>query len=619
MEEGEIVRFKKLISSSLAIGLLFNSISISSANTISEDGRYEIFEGSDITINNMLEEDEADVEIEGDTLVNVLDYNNVTVNKDWNYNYDNKTGYIKLSDKATEYKTAWYDLNKEAELNKEYTMYINITKNTLKNDDSLSGAVAKVAFLQDSGTKYISVINKNQVGAIKYVFNPSENSRDKAYVSVFIGSYGGELEYKDFMIIEGNHLDKDISFFEGMKSVGQNDIDGHKIKILSNNSDKTQIDKTEIPLKEPLRGLPNGVKDRIVKINGRWVIERNCGEIIFDGSELWAPQLNQPDGKTMVFIADLGEELSNRKTGSINFIFNKFINYTNYELQTQVDFECASLNANKIYKTYAYIRINKSKLNTADENGIKEWIKKNPVSVVYELEKPVYEPIEFDSLKLYLNTTHIKVNSIIPANLKVTVDRVANRAKEYSELAKTNPTIENISKARMWTNLMRESILKDEFQNNIDDIIEITDMSLERKSASVNLDVYIKSENILLMSLDTNSITFEDFSGIEDVENINAINININSSLPYQLNAYLPAEIQNADKSNTIDKRILNIKENGESDYETFNNINEKVVLKDNNPAGNNLSHGIDIKLKSGIAHEKDVYKTTIKFEAQQK
>ena len=122
-----------------------------------------------------------------------------------------------------------------------------------------------------------------------------------------------------------------------------------------------------------------------------------------------------------------------------------------------------------------------------------------------------------------------------------------------------------------------------------------------------------------MMSLDTSSITFEDFSGVEDVVKTNAVNISINSSLPYQINAYLPTEIQNSDKTNTMDKRILNIKENSETNYQTFANTTDKIILKDNCPAGNDLIHGVDIELKGRIAHEKDVYKTTIKFEAEQK
>lgn len=43
------------------------------------------------------------------------------------------------------------------------------------------------------------------------------------------------------------------------------------------------------------------------------------------------------------------------------------------------------------------------------------------------------------------------------------------------------------------------------------------------------------------------------------------------------------------------------------------------LVLKDNCIARDDVIHGIDLKLKSGISHEKDVYKATIKFEVEQK
>lgn len=152
------------------------------------------------------------------------------------------------------------------------------------------------------------------------------------------------------------------------------------------------------------------------------------------------------------------------------------------------------------------------------------------------------------------------------------------------------------------------------------DISDIVDIGpLERLNITANLDLYIKSENMLNLSLNTNSITFEDFSGVKDVERPNAIELSVNSSLPYDINAYLPTEIQNADKSKIMDKNILNIKENSQLNYQTFSNTTDKIVLKQNNPAGNDLEHGVDIKLKGGISHEKDVYKTTIKIEAVQK
>ena len=189
------------------------------------------------------------------------------------------------------------------------------------------------------------------------------------------------------------------------------------------------------------------------------------------------------------------------------------------------------------------------------------------------------------------------------------------------ELENTDNNINNIEKLEETRNLVN-NIENEELRRYLNEKLDSFNIGfgeLERKTASANLDLYIKSENILMMSLDTSSITFEDFSGVEDVVKTNAVNISINSSLPYQINAYLPTEIQNSDKTNTMDKRILNIKENSETNYQTFANTTDKIILKDNCPAGNDLIHGVDIELKGRIAHEKDVYKTTIKFEAEQK
>ena len=208
----------------------------------------------------------------------------------------------------------------------------------------------------------------------------------------------------------------------------------------------------------------------------------------------------------------------------------------------------------------------------------------------------------------YLNT----VEAYVPD-----INKPEYRAEQAVITAENSRETTDIENARDLVNQLPEGNLKQELQNRINAINP--ELELERKTVSGNVDVYIKCENMLLMSLDTNSVTFEDFSGVEDMEKTNAVNISINSSLPYQLNAYLPIEIQNADKSNTMDKRILNIKENSETIYQAFTNTTDKLVLKDNCSAGNDLIHGVDIKLKGGIAHEKDVYKTTIKLEAEQK
>ena len=278
-------------------------------------------------------------------------------------------------------------------------------------------------------------------------------------------------------------------------------------------------------------------------------------------------------------------------------------------------------NDNYAYIGMTNININiiKSTLTSIEE--FKSWLSKNPVTIVYELMTPIYEPLNIDaSIQLFEDITHISSDSNIPANLKVTVDRVLNRAKEALEVAKSNPTTENIALARMWINLAGETLKKDEFQEELDSITDIVDLEIEKKSVTANLDVYIKSHNSLSMSLNTNSIVFEDYSGVEDKEMQNAVEISVTSSLPYSLNAYLESPLQNQDKTSTIEASALNIKENSQSSYQAFQNTTDKIVLNDNADANNQWSvHSIDIKLAKDNAHKTDIYKATIKFEAVQK
>lgn len=119
--------------------------------------------------------------------------------------------------------------------------------------------------------------------------------------------------------------------------------------------------------------------------------------------------------------------------------------------------------------------------------------------------------------------------------------------------------------------------------------------------------------------MDTNSVRLENFSGVDDMEKLDAVNLTVSSSLPYKINVYLESEIQNADKTNTMAKNILSIKANSESTYNTFIDTVSPIVLLDDQLAGNDIVHGIDFKLKGNIGHKKDVYKTVIKFEVEQK
>ena len=194
------------------------------------------------------------------------------------------------------------------------------------------------------------------------------------------------------------------SYFEGMKSVGECE----ELKIISNNNDNTLSNKQTMT-HEPLRGLPNGVKDKYVIIDGKWYIERNTTKVVLDGddSEKWGiaswGQINSnayfikreyyPNSKSSIAVVDKFPCVEEGKMGDIDT--------PNICGTTQT--------------ALIAIRVDK---NTSLDN-FKSWLQSNPTTVIYQLKTPTYEPIDYNPFEVYTDTTHISNNSLIPANMVI--------------------------------------------------------------------------------------------------------------------------------------------------------------------------------------------------------
>lgn len=227
--------------------------------------------------------------------------------------------------------------------------------------------------------------------------------------------------------------------------------------------------------------------------------------------------------------------------------------------------------------------------------------------------------------KYILGAMILAPTSIIMNNNEMTVvfaDDLSD-ATDAVVIAEGAPSTANIASARELVNALPEGVDKDGLQGRLNALTSITDVTMPINSATANVDIYIKCENMLSLSLDTNSVTFEDFGGTEDLEKTNAVTLSINSSLPYDVNAYLPTAIQGS-RGGVMDPDTLRIKANSDNGaYKTFPGIgtgtSEKLVLLADESAGNGKTHGIDLKLQGGMANDADVYKATVKFEVFQK
>ena len=201
-------------------------------------------------------------------------------------------------------------------------------------------------------------------------------------------------------------------------------------------------DKKEISLNEPLRGLPNGVRDTIEKINGEWKIVRRCAQIVLNGTEGWNHE-NPPqeDGVNTVLFSS--RKLLNAK----NFpqLCDRFIPKNgNLMLNFHPDSEgvgCWSTKDN------VNIRINKSRLSTVDSAGFKTWLSQNPTKVLFELATPIIEDISPITLQCWKDGV-ISINDVLPVETNHTVAlnksaQIKNNIKELTTLRKRVEDLES--------------------------------------------------------------------------------------------------------------------------------------------------------------------------------
>lgn len=214
----------------------------------------------------------------------------------------------------------------------------------------------------------------------------------------------------------------------------------HKDEIFENYVPSySKLDKKEVSLDEPLRGLPNGVKDTIEKINGEWKIVRRCGEMIFNGSdnENW--------------ILETGSTSFISKTISdIKKIHSRLICDT---LPVRIDKADDMIGANKLLipgimstGTEKTIRIRTGDLSTTLKDS-KTWLSQNPTKVIYELENPVIEDIDPITLQCWKNGT-ILIDETLPVESthEIALNKAAQIKNNMEELVSLKKKVQNLEK-----------------------------------------------------------------------------------------------------------------------------------------------------------------------------
>ena len=148
------------------------------------------------------------------------------------------------------------------------------------------------------------------------------------------------------------------------------------------------FETTTVELNQPLRELPNGVKDTIE--NG--VVTRRVGEITFNGSETWLKNAGNANNWlyhiaiTHVNARGLCDSLPHNEIDVINSdgsgINRVGFNFTQYE--------------KVMYLNVGYYMEQAGLTNTID--NLKTWLQSNPITVCYELATPTTEQITLPTL-----------------------------------------------------------------------------------------------------------------------------------------------------------------------------------------------------------------------------
>lgn len=206
-------------------------------------------------------------------------------------------------------------------------------------------------------------------------------------------------------------VEQTFGYFKGMKSVGECE----DLEVVSSNNDNTLSNKQTMT-HEPLRGLPNGVKDKYVIIDGKWYIERNCRVVQFKDLKYSRTDVYQK----AEFPDVIGFRLSN--TGIQPPIMCDRFAYTNDRIinfgELLTNKEAINITSSNTMDEF-FITINKTKLTTLDSKGLIKYFTDNPMEIITKATTPTYEPIEYNSFEVYSATTHISNNSNIPCNMVI--------------------------------------------------------------------------------------------------------------------------------------------------------------------------------------------------------
>lgn len=258
------------------------------------------------------------------------------------------------------------------------------------------------------------------VGVYKSEYPLKNNNNIQSYanriVSKGLDSNNNSLTYnsKDYdyiLFYIGGKWDENAN---GVKTFRMSKIEVNQSSTKPTNYTKQNLNKKEILINKPLRGLPNGIKDRKVKIGGKWYIERNTEELDMGSVTFSTYALSDEHPDVFGFYYTPSNII---QSGSDNRCICNILPSVYCAFPGIINHNIEGID---VSGTHIKGSIYRSKLTELSSNGLKKYFNEVGAKVLYPLRTPIYEPLEIEpTLNTYNNTTHISNNSIIPCTMKI--------------------------------------------------------------------------------------------------------------------------------------------------------------------------------------------------------
>ena len=254
--------------------------------------------------------------------------------------------------------------------NKQYTLMLRKTNN-------VAGVMYIFPYTKNNVMhKQAISTNISYTGNIAYTFTTPQ---DCYYVSFRVGINlsGNTCTFSDFMVLYGTHTWDDVTEFIPYQG----------------------FETTTLQLNQPLRELPNGVKDTVE--NG--IVTRRVGEITYDGSSDESWNFDTTDKYAAIDI----NGVTGYNIGVKNILCDKlYVINSNGSISdsTNVIRYGSSNNNNKVL----YVHIDDTITSVSE---FKTWLQSNPITVWYELATPTTEQITLPTLPSWYPYTNAWVGT----------------------------------------------------------------------------------------------------------------------------------------------------------------------------------------------------------------